>query len=78
MIEHRYWVCRMKGRPNVYEHDTRPRTVTEMVSTTGGVRRPIHCTDDPEYNIDRSLADITCKQYHRAKYRVLQKQKGKR
>ena len=76
--KHTYWRYSWHNRPNLYEHDTEPITQSELVSVTGGVRTVIKSPDDPEWSERSNLNIITSRQYHRAKYRVIQKQKGKR
>ena len=87
MIKHRYWVSHQEERPAVYVHRTQ-RTqpgsatidVTELVSVTGGVRtvESGEVGDDPEWAGFGFTRQLTARQYHRKRWKVLQKQKGKK
>ena len=56
----------------------------ELVSVTGGVRTVTHTADDPEFNFNHqgcyinTTTNIRSREYHRKRWKVLQKMRGKK
>ena len=85
-MKHRYWIRRYPNGIRLYHHTVNaigmmPET-REFVSLTAGVRpQPVDARDPESYTLLKMYGmgyisvEITSRQYHRKRWKILQKQK---